>query len=62
VLQHLDGATHTYNVCDARDLRGDSGTLGFNQHKIAVAAGRNKEQRQEHGIATTTGRPAQHST
>jgi len=43
------------------DLRGDSSMLGFNQHKIAVTICTNKEQCQEHVIATTTRRLAPHS-
>ena len=47
--------------CETRNLRGDTSTLGFDQHKIAVTICARKEQHQEHVIATTTERPAQHS-
>jgi len=49
------------SLCETRNLRGNSSTLGFNQHKIAVTICRNKEQRLEHVITTTTEQPAQHS-
>jgi len=49
------GTCVTQKTCEA------TSTLGFSQHKIAVTICRNKEQRQEHAIATTTGRPAQNS-
>ena len=47
--------------CETRSLRGGTSSLGFNQHKIVVTICINKEQHQEHVIATTTERPAQHS-
>ena len=47
--------------CETRNLRGDTSTLGFHQHKIAVTICARKEQHQKHVLATTTERPAQHS-
>ena len=38
-------------MCNTRKLRGDPGTLGFNQHKTAVTICRNKQQHQVRVIA-----------